>query len=96
MIRHMIFWNLSPAVTNVLSVVTDLRSGFQEMADKIDGFRAVSFDCDLGFGTHDVALYCEFDSWNSLKNYQTHPLYTAFRARTQHLLTDLVCVDLEV
>lgn len=96
MIRHMIFWNLAPTVTNKLDVIGEIQASFLKMAKKIDGLVNVSIDGDLGFGTHDVGLYCEFDSWTSLKNYQTHPLHMAFRAQTKDILLDRACVDLEV
>lgn len=96
MIRHMIFWNLAPTVTNKLAVISEIKAKFLDMAGQIDGMNHVSIDGDLGFGTHDVGLYCEFDSWTSLKNYQTHPLHMAYRAQTKDILVERACVDLEV
>ena len=96
MIRHMIFWNLAPSVTNKLAVISEIQKKFFEMASKIDGMVNVSIDGDLGFGTHDVGLYCEFETWTNLKNYQTHPLHMAFRAQTKDILIERACVDLDV
>lgn len=96
MIRHMILWQLSPSVTNKLAVTGQIKARFLEMAQQIDGMLRVDIDADLGFGTHDIGLYCEFASWTALKNYQTHPLHLAFRAETKQLLINRACVDLEV
>ena len=96
MIRHMLFWNLAPTVTNKLAVINEIKGQFREMAKEIDGLSNVTIDADLGSGTHDIGLYCEFDSWTSLKNYYTHPLHMAYRAQTKDLLMDRCCVDLEV
>ena len=96
MIRHMIFWNLAPTVTNKLAVIGEIQTQFREMAAKIDGLANVAIDGDLGCGTHDVGLYCEFDSWTALKNYYAHPLQMAFRTQTKDILLDRSCVDLEV
>lgn len=96
MIRHMIFWNLSPSVTNKLAVISEIQAKFKEMAEQIDGLSVFSIDGDLGCGTHDVGLYCEFDSWTALKNYYAHPLQMAFRTQNKDILLDRSCVDLEV
>lgn len=96
MIRHMLFWNLAPTVTNKLAVIESIKKDFYEMAKKIDGLANVSIDGDLGCGTHDIGLYCEFESWTSLKNYYAHPLQMAFRTQNKDILLDRSCVDLEV
>lgn len=96
MIRHMLFWNLAPSVSNKLAVIENIKEDFHKMAENIDGLLAVSIDADLGFGTHDVGLYCEFDSWTALKNYYAHPLQMAFRNQTKEILLDRSCIDLEV
>lgn len=98
MIRHMIFWNLAPTITptNKLAVISKIKKKYYEMADKIDGLAAVSIDADLGFGTHDLGLYCEFESWTALRNYYAHPLCMDFMAKTENILFDRRCVDLEV
>ena len=96
MIRHMIFWNLAPSVTNKLAVIEAIKKDFYKMAENVDGLLAATIDADLGFGTHDVGLYCEFDSWTSLKNYYAHPLQMAFRTDNQNILLDRSCIDLEV
>lgn len=98
MIRHMIFWNLSPTITppHKLAVISEIKKRYSEMADQIDGLSAVSIDADLGFGTHDLGLYCEFESWTALKNYYAHPLCMRFTAQMKNILFDHRCVDLEV
>ena len=96
MIRHMIFWNLAPSVTNKLAVIGDIQRRFVELAGKVDGLVNYTIDGDLGFGTHDVGLYCEFESWTALRNYYAHPLQMAFRAETKEILLDRSCIDLEV
>jgi len=95
MIRHMLCWNLTPAVKDRLAVLEAIKVSFREMVEKIDGLSRAEVDADLGFGTHDLGLYCEFDSWTALDNYMTHPLHMAFRERMKDCLTDRVCVDLE-
>lgn len=95
MIRHMLFWNFTPSVTDRLAVVKAVKISFREMVEKIEGLTYAEVDGDLGAGTHDLGLYCEFESWTALKNYSTHPLHMAFRARTKDCLADRVCVDLE-
>ncbi len=95
MIRHMIFWNYTPAVSDSLAVVAAVQQSFRDMVEKIDGLDYAEVDADLGAGTHDLGLYCEFSSWTALKNYYTHPLHMAFRTRMKDCLTDRVCIDLE-
>lgn len=96
MIRHMLFWNYTPAVNDRLAVRESVQVSFREMVNKIDGLTLAEVDGDLGAGTHDLGLYCEFDSWTALQNYYTHPLHLAFRSRMADCLTDRVCVDMEV
>ncbi len=96
MIRHMLFWNFTPAVNDRLAVIASVQVSFRDMVSKIEGLSLAEVDADLGAGTHDLGLYCEFESWTALQNYYAHPLHMAFRNRMEACLTDRVCVDMEV
>ncbi len=44
---------------------------------------------------HDLALYCEFDSFDDAAAYQTDPIHLEFKAVLAGKVHDRVCIDCE-
>lgn len=44
---------------------------------------------------HDLALYCEFEDFDSVVSYQTDPVHLAFKAVISGKVNDRVCIDCE-
>lgn len=95
MIRHMLFWKLTAAAPGRDAVLAFLRENFGAIAAEVPGFLRWQVGADLGMGTHDVALYCEFRDRAALEAYQRSPLHQELKKKGEAWLTGRVAADLE-
>jgi hypothetical protein len=100
MIRHVVLWRLADELrrdTSLMDMVPIHRS-VEAMQAQVPGLlRAdiarVSAD---GADGVDLAFYCEFASWDALRDYEDHPLHLEFRRLIGPLRTERRVADYEV
>ncbi|MCI2105331.1 MAG: Dabb family protein [Intestinimonas sp.] len=95
MIRHMLFWNLTGEAPERETVLTFLKGSLEAIAAEVPGFLRWRVGADLGLGTHDVALYCEFRDQAALEAYQRNPRHQEMKEKGKAWLTGRVAADLE-
>ncbi|PKP01337.1 MAG: stress responsive protein [Bacteroidetes bacterium HGW-Bacteroidetes-6] len=79
MVRHIVLWKFhEQAAGNCKEAnLTEARRRLLSMEGKIPGM--LSIECGINItneaAAYDLALFCTFDSEESLKIYQTHPVH---------------------
>jgi hypothetical protein len=99
MVKHLVMWRLreriraADAMENkpqILQAVEAMRSG-------IDGLKALEIGFNRGGASDsaDLALYSEFDSWEALQAYESHPLHDALKQLIGPMRAERRVVDYE-
>ena len=79
MVKHIVFWNLKDTALG-----RSRDENARMMKEKLEGLKGivpgllhaeVGIDFGRGDQSYDIALYCEFDTRESLLGYQGHPAH---------------------
>ncbi len=95
MVKHIVMLQLTQTVKQLGRdiIVSRLRESIENMNDKIPGLLlAKLYDNNLG-GTHDIALYCEFENPSDLTIFLDHPLHLAHKEMAKDFVMNKVNLD---
>ena len=99
MIRHIVFWKLRSELRQGPGVpdAAQLEPSLEAMRTGIAGLRHVELRRNALESAEgaDLVLYSEFDSWEALNAYQTHPLHEDFKKLIGPLRTERRVADFE-
>ena len=99
MIRHIVFWKLRPEYKQGPAVPDAARMELSlgAMRTGIAGLRHIELQRNALESAEgaDLVLYSEFDSWEALDAYQTHPLHEDFKKLIGPLRTERRVADFE-
>jgi len=93
MVKHIVLYTLKEDVDKE-DAVKLIASVLEPLVGKIPGLRHL--EIRRAFNGMDYALYSEFDSRETLKNYAVHPLHLDAKTHFFHLLNSRVAADYEV
>ncbi len=94
MVKHIVLYTLKEGV-NKEEAVEIIRSVLEPLVGKIPGLMHMEIR-PAYHGGMDYALYSEFESRESLKNYATHPLHLEAKEHFRTFLNERYCADYEV
>ncbi len=95
MLKHILFWQFSDAVTeeNRAAVLKKLSDSVKNLEGKIDGL----LSCEIGkniVGTDcDFVFYATFASLEALQNFQNHPLHVAHKQMAAPFVKNRLAAD---
>ena len=99
MIYHVVMWRLRAEAkrTEFLQINDKLQQNAQAMRNTVPGLLrlAIGFNRAGVPDSADLLLYSEFDSWDSLKCYEFHPLHDELRGIIGPLRIERRVVDFE-
>lgn len=99
MVKHLVMWRMRQQHGDwqVLENKRRLQQAIDAIRSGVDGVRAleIGFDKSLGSDSSDLALYSEFDTWEALQAYESHPLHDALREVIGPLRSERRVVDYE-
>lgn len=96
MIRHLVLFTLTEKakLEGVDIVVEKMRKSAENMTGKIPGLLLAELNLNRAKGNpHDLVYYSEFDTQQSLDEYQTHPLHTAHKQYSEEYVSSPVVID---
>jgi hypothetical protein len=100
MIRHVVLWMLKPEFKQrqELPDARHLEASLAAMRKGIAGLLHIELKRNAieAPDNADLVLYSEFDSWQALDRYQTHPLHEHFKKLIAPLRTERRTADFEV
>jgi hypothetical protein len=100
MIRHVVMWRLkSRLARSTHSQVTErLEQNLAALRGSIPGLLQawIGWNEADSADASDLVLYSEFDSWNSLHGYESHPMHDELRAIIGPLRSERRVADFEV
>lgn len=77
-------------------LIDRLTGSAKEMAGNIKGLSFAELQVNVNKDEpHDLALYCEFESFDDVISYQTDPVHLAFKSILKGKVFDRVCIDCE-
>lgn len=83
MIRHLVIWKLKQEAKSGgrISDIEPIRLVIAAMREKLSGLKHLEVQSNQNNGADaaDLLLYAEFDSWQSLQDYEAHPLHDDLR-----------------
>lgn len=97
MVKHLVMFSLTNEAETVGrdQVIASLRSSITHMNGKIPGLlKAELWDNNIA-GTHDIALYCEFQTPSDIAVFLQHPLHLAHKKMAADYVCNRVFIDFE-
>lgn len=82
MIRHIVLWDVrGDTPEEKAEVALRIKHGFEALVGQIPGLLALEVGIDRSRVDYacDVALYSEFESWEALHAYASHPAHLSLR-----------------
>lgn len=95
MIKHIVMFQFTQEANQLGrdQIIQKLRESIENMNHQIPGLLlAKLYDNNLG-GTHDIALYCEFEKPSDIEVFQNHPLHLAHKEMAKDFITNRVSLD---
>lgn len=95
MVKHIVMFQLTNQAKSIGTdiVIQRLRSSILSMNGNIPGLiKAELWNNNIG-GTHDIALYCEFEQVEDIKTFQNHPIHLAHKKMAMDLVCNRVTLD---
>ena len=100
MIKHIVFWSLNESAygNDKQTNAQILKEKLLAMQGKVDGLVKVEvgFDLSKEKDSCDVALYCEFENKEALRQYQIHPDHEAIKKWLAEVRYERRVVDYEI
>lgn len=100
MVRHVVFWRLAEElrVDASLMDMASIHRSVEAMQAQVPGLLRADIARVRPDGADgvDLAFYCEFASWDALRDYEVHPLHMEFRRLIGPLRTERRVADYEV
>jgi len=99
MIRHIVLWKLKPELKQTKGTpdAEHMEPSLAAMRGGIPGLRLIELKRNAleSPDSADLILYSEFDSWEALESYQTHPLHEDFKKLIAAVRTERRSADFE-
>ncbi len=98
MIKHVVMWKYNEDLGDhdKRELVKNLKAAAEKMNGNIKGLDTAELWVNVNpKEPHDLALYCEFDSFDDAAAYQTDPIHLEFKAVLAGKVHDRVCIDCE-
>lgn len=96
MVKHIVMWKYKEELTRdaIEKLEKDLKKGAEDMNGNIKGLIKAVFMKNVNEKEyHDICLYCEFESFEDVENYQDDPVHVAFKNIIVPNVKDRVCID---
>lgn len=96
MIRHIVLFEFSS--DEIDSSLAELKGILEPLAAEVPGVLSLRVDGDKyrDSGHWDAALVSEYESWESLRAYQSHPLHQGAVLRVDEIVSHKAVVDYEL
>jgi hypothetical protein len=99
MVKHLVMWRMRREAGNWELVENRIRlqQAIDAIRSGIVGLKAleIGFNKSVASDASDVALYSEFETWEALQAYESHPLHEALKAVIGPLRGERRVVDYE-
>ena len=98
MVKHIVMWKYKSELSqNEREVLFEkLRKSADDMNGKINGMKYATLMKNVNPDEpHDICLYCEFETYRDVENYQVDPVHIAFKNIIMGNVYDRVCIDCE-
>lgn len=99
MIKHLVFWKLkdNPHGLSKQECMAVIQKRMHALRGEIAGLLAIEIGMDRSRNANssDLSLYSEFESWEALALYQSHPLHQAIVPYVAEIATERRVVDYE-
>lgn len=100
MIKHLVFWKIQDGIDGVTKgeAMRQIKEALESMNGKVPGLLKVEAGInEIEDATaSDVSLYSEFESWDALTAYQTHPAHEPAKKLIGKFKAERRAVDYEV
>lgn len=98
MIKHIVLYNAAEGKEAYISSghFQQMKQALESLTGKIDGLLKVEVSVTYNETSHDICLYTEFDTAESLEAYRTHPAHLEAAKIVRSLTKDRVSADFEV
>ena len=99
MIKHLIIWDLDPALSEEErnAKKAEIKQGLEALAGVIPGLVSISVRTDLlDSSKGDILLDSTFESREALAAYQIHPKHLAAAAVVKSVTVHRSCADIEI
>lgn len=95
MLRHILFWQFSDAVTdeNREEVLQKLSASVKNLEGKIDGLLSCEIGKNVAGEDCDFVFYATFESPDALKAFQNHPLHVAHKQMAAPYVKNRLAAD---
>jgi hypothetical protein len=97
MIRHIVMWRLKPEAVRADGIenIERIRRSVAEARAGIPGLLELELGVNEAPGSDaaDLVLLAQFDSWEALRGYESHPLHAQLRALIGPLRVERRVVD---
>jgi hypothetical protein len=100
MIKHLVFWKINDGIDGVskADAMRQIKEALESMNGKIPGLIKIESGINVieDPTASDVSLYSEFESWDALTAYQTHPAHEPAKKLIGKFKSERRAVDFEV
>lgn len=93
MVKHIVMYTFKEGV-NKEEAIKVIDGALTPLVGQIPGL--LHLEVKLAFNGMDYALYSEFESKETLKNYAVHPLHLAAKEKFHHFIGTRVAADYEL
>ncbi|MGM9551123.1 MAG: Dabb family protein [Clostridia bacterium] len=96
MVKHIVMWKYKAELGSDEreALFEKLQESAKGMNGKIKGLISASLLKNINPSEpHDICLYCEFENYTDVENYQVDPIHIGFKNIITGNVTDRVCVD---